>query len=537
MVPGLERRLRLDFSLYLAVFVVVVSAISWSIVIWGIRRGIDLTDEGFYLNSISLPFSYKVTYTQFGFILYPIYVLVGGDLIQLRLVGLLSLTSAAVYFVSTVLRLPLVHPPLPKMGRLVLAVGGSCAVLLEYFPWTPTPNYNLLNLFGVLVVFSGWLRILATSQDAALPSRYRVSAVVVFAVGFMVVTLVKPTTAPVLAIGLSGLTLPFGRRALTDVVCAGAFSFLLVVLALLAIDGDLSTLISRYRNSLIYIQLSQSGHDLSSSFAFGAEALTGVFGACLLGSWLKYGRGADPRTIVVFAALIFAPFAIAFGTNTGLLKSAPRAGVFWVVAIALFIIVAAPPNIRLRSFYFTMALCACAVLIVLAHAIQKPYRINGPLWQQTEWVSSMTKERLVKVDPATADYFRTLQTGARSAGFRVGTPIIDLTGMGPTSIYMLGGEAVGAAWINGGYPGSRNVTMLALSTVPSVDLRRSWILTAPSGHGHLPTDILNDVGLRFPDDYEEVTHAQTSFMSEQQVLWRPRESGAPPTCSSSCVTP
>ena len=113
------------------------------------------------------------------------------------------------------------------------------------------------------------------------------------------------------------------------------------------------------------------------------------------------------------------------------------------MAIALAVIIASPAKIRLPLLYLTMAVSACGVLIVLVHTIQKPYRVNGPLWQQTEWISSATQERLVKVDPATADYFRTLQNGARSAGFQAGTPIIDLSAVGPTAIYMLGGEAIG----------------------------------------------------------------------------------------------
>jgi hypothetical protein len=350
------------------------------------------------------------------------------------------------------------------------------------------------------------------------------------------VALVKPTTAAVLAIGVTGLTLPFGRRALIDVVFAGSLSFLLVVQVLLSIDGDLSTVILRYRNSLVYNDLSQAGHDMNGMFTLGAETLLGVFGAYLLGRQLKHGLGADPRYVALLTALVFAPIAIAFGTNTGILRSAPRAGIFWVVAIAFGIMIAAPSKIRLSLLYFTMAVSVCGVLIVVVHMVQKPYRINGPLWQQTEWISSATRQRLVKVDPATADYFHTLQNGARSAGFQVGTPIIDLTAMGPTAIYMLGGEAVGYPWLNGGYPGTRKVTLTALSTVPGAELRRSWILTSPEGHAHLPTDILNELGLPFPDGYEEVAHARTSYMNEEQILWRPRSAEALPACSGSCAT-
>jgi hypothetical protein len=102
---------------------------------------------------------------------------------------------------------------------------------------------------------------------------------------------------------------------------------------------------------------------------------------------------------------------------------------------------------------------------------------------------------------------------------------------------MLGGEAVGLPWIGSGYPGSRNLTLHALSTVPSAELRRAWIMTAPGGHAHLPTDILNDIGLKFPDEYEEVARARTSFMNAEHILWRPRRVEAPPACSGSYAMP
>jgi hypothetical protein len=144
------------------------------------------------------------------------------------------------------------------------------------------------------------------------------------------------------------------------------------------------------------------------------------------------------------------------------------------------------------------------------------------LRQQTEWISSAFHEHVVEVDPATADYFRTLLTGARAAGLQIGTPILDMTGVGPTTIYMLGGEAAGLAWIGTGYPGSRELALQGLSYVPAEKLRRSWILTAESGHESLPLDILATVGLNFPDGYEEVASAQTSVMVQRHVLWRPR---------------
>ncbi|MBW5435838.1 hypothetical protein FXB41_13905 [Bradyrhizobium canariense] len=518
MSAPIEPRLKGNSGLYVAAWTTAAALLAWGIVLWGLGRGLDVTDEGFYLNSISQPYLYPATYTQFGFLLHPIDLLLGGDLILLRLSGVVLLTLAAAYFVSSSFRLPGV-PALPGSARLPLVLGGACAVLLAYYPWIPTPNYNLLNLFGVMLVFGGWFRFLIIPEQAVLLGWRRLVAIAAFAIGFAIVALVKPTAAPVLAVGAMGLTLPFGRRALIEVIAGGALSIGLVVLALVAIDGDLPAAIQRYRNVLVLNELSETGHDVGSSLLLGAGMLLGVVVGYALGRWLMPNR--DRRHLAAILALILAPLALALGTNTGILHSVPRAGIFWVVAAAHVLIFAAPSRIRLPLACLAMAICSTLVAAVIVRAVQKPYRLNGPLWAQTEWISSASRAHFVKVDPVTADYFRALLTGAKAAGFKRGTPVIDLSGMGPTSIYVLGGAAIGLPWINGGYSGSQGLAVYVLSTIPRAELRRAWILTSPGGHGYLPTDILTDLGLKFPDDYEEVARGTTTYMNATHLLWRP----------------
>jgi hypothetical protein len=526
MIPGIDSRSTRGVTVILVLCITVASAGAWIVVIWGSWHGIDLTDEGYYLNSISHPFSYKSSYSQFGFLLHPIYILVDGNLILLRLAGVLLLTSAATAFVSTFLKLPVIDPTLPQRPRLVITIGTSCAVLLYYSEWIPTPSYNLLNLFGVLIAFIGWFRVLARAGDTASKSWHPFVAIVTLALGIALVALVKPTTAAAVGVGITVLTLPFGRRALTDVLIAGASSFLFFSLVMLAIDGSPSVVVSRYRGALLDNQIAQSGHDLTGLFnsfdrKLGAKLLVGLFVAYLFGRSTQNGR-MHRRYIAVLAALILTPLAIAFGTNTGISLVAARAGIFWIAATGLVAVAIIPLNARIPLLYLGVSIAAFGVFSILLHAVNRPYRVNGPLQQQTEWISSAFHERAVKVDPATADYFRTLLSGAESAGLQIRTPILDMTGFGPTTIYMLGGEAIGLAWISTGYPGSRDLALRALSSVPAGTLQRSWILTAPLGHDSLPIAILADVGLDFPNGYVEVTSAITSITNETHILWRPR---------------
>jgi hypothetical protein len=586
--PGNEH-----LGLLLGLLAAGVSLAAWSIVAWGFWRGIDLTDEGYYLNSISSPFIYKSSYSQFGFLLHPFYLLVGGDLILFRLVGLILLTTASAALISAFLRIPAIGVALERTDRILLAVAGSGAALLSYFSWIPTPSYNLLNLFGVLIIFTGWFEICRTGGEPSSRRWRRFISAAVCGVGFAVVALVKPTTAAALAVVLTSLTLAFGRRALADIVGAGVVSFLLVVLVLMVIDGDPSAIIMRYRSALQNNELSQSGHDLHGLFAgldlrlgyrgwatlllmavlgplvsmalsadgwklstrlvicagvlsiqfflarplitfnynisfwsLGVLTLTGIFTSRLLNRGVTPEFGEDRRYIALLLGAFFAPVAVGFGTDAGIWQAVVHAGLFWALTIALLVVLAAPRTLQLLWLHFTMAATACLVIEAMIFSVQRPYRIIGPLSEQTEWISSARSDRVVKVDPATAIYFRSLLTGARSAGFQVGTPIIDLTGIGPTTQYLLGGEPVGLAWISGGYPGSRDLALHAISQVPRAKLQQSWILTAPAGHDFLPIDILTTLGLRFPDEYEEVARARTSFMDEEHILWRPRSAKA-----------
>src|ERR1700675_1878245 len=68
------------------------------------RSGFDFTDEGFYLNWISNPWNFHSSVTQFGFVYYPLYKLVGGDIVLLRQANVLILFTLGWALCFTFLR-------------------------------------------------------------------------------------------------------------------------------------------------------------------------------------------------------------------------------------------------------------------------------------------------------------------------------------------------------------------------------------------------------------------------------------------------
>jgi hypothetical protein len=126
------------------------------------------------------------------------------------------------------------------------------------------------------------------------------------------------------------------------------------------------------------------------------------------------------------------------------------------------------------------------------------------------------------VQRSTAEYISTLQRAAAANGFRFGTPIIDLTGAAPGTVFALGGEAPGAPWLSGGYSGSVAYVRETLNRVPREHLRQAWVLTAPDASEALPDSILQSLGLDFPGDYRMVGRACFGTPCVEHFLWKPK---------------
>jgi len=144
------------------------------------------------------------------------------------------------------------------------------------------------------------------------------------------------------------------------------------------------------------------------------------------------------------------------------------------------------------------------------------------MWNETERVEIGVHSAALFVDKLTADYISGLQRAASGHGFRFGTPVIDLTGVSPGTVFALGAEAPGAPWLSGGYPGSTAYVQETLSQVPREHLRHAWILTAPGTSDALPASILTSLGLNFPGDYEVTGQACQGTPCAEHFLWKPK---------------
>ncbi|MBX9766198.1 MAG: hypothetical protein K2X47_02915, partial [Bdellovibrionales bacterium] len=119
------------------------------------------------------------------------------------------------------------------------------------------------------------------------------------------------------------------------------------------------------------------------------------------------------------------------------------------------------------------------------------------------------------------DYIASFRRIARENGFKPKTPVIDLTGRSPGTVYILGGTAPGAAWLLGGYPGSQAFVRSALKFVSCQELASSWIITEPDLSYQVPSGTLNHVGIDIEQGYLDlgtVTSPTPPFNAQHLLL-------------------
>jgi hypothetical protein len=114
------------------------------------------------------------------------------------------------------------------------------------------------------------------------------------------------------------------------------------------------------------------------------------------------------------------------------------------------------------------------------------------------------KSRLFLSEP-TAAYIRDLHQLSAANGFSAGDPVIDLTGVSPGSLYVMGARPLGVAWTLGrGYPGSGDFLTAALDDEACEAIAASWILTEPGSADSFSPEILGRSGIDVSGDYLQV---------------------------------
>lgn len=562
---------KLPASLVLEYILIALSLLgSISILVWILcfsKYGYDFTDEGFYLTWLSTPDLYSWSLSQFGFLYHPFYILLDGDIRQLRMFNVLVTYFLGWFLVDRVLQDIFPNDIKGRIGRVSFSFGFATAVFVFFSVWVLSPSYNGLNFQALLIAAIGLLMAQASVD------RKSIIGWLLIGIGGWLAFMAKPSSAVALG-GCVFFCLLFSKKINSRLMfLCGATVVVLVVLSALLIDGSLQLFIARLQMAMSFASYLGGGHSLRQLiridgfsitreesviclvafsycfvmaialnlktklfrwfglfFAFAGSLLVltmlagkyflpleaGSFHVLLISVvplstfalvWFRKKREffnhVSRSRVFLASALALFPHVFAFGTNNNYWQVGGLAGFFWLVGMLVLL----APSIRSVNptlFCFPLILVTQLIVVLLLQlAVESPYRQTQSLRFNSDSVQVGRTGSNLVLSKGYANYLSNSSKAVREAGFQPATPVIDLSGQSPGLLYSLGARNIGQAWMIGGYPGSVKLATEALMRVSCNELADSWLLIEPGGPRSLPDSLVASYGAK-ASDYEIV---------------------------------
>jgi hypothetical protein len=461
----------------------------------------------------------------------------------------------------TALRLP------QRAGFVAAAIALASSSLAVFDLWLPTPNYNSLALqslitatIGALLAGQRWSRssiagwiLIGIGGGFAFLAKPPTAAMLGCLIAFYVVVagkfslrglIVSAATAILLlvisALAIDGSLPGFGGRMvrglnLANQLAAGARSssffrwdgfdlsraqrtiFVVVMvatcgLATLAFLRDNRARLCAALTAALLAALSiaavagllplRISADLFQPTQFWAI----VLGVLLTSAALAAGayRLLSRSSLALILFLLMLPYAYALGTGNNPWTVASRAALFWVLAGFVVCVENAAADGGWRKLLPITAITLFLTTMIVAAAMEGPYRQIRPLRLQGDAVEINRQGSRLFLTEQAASYVRGLGLLAKENGLGTGDPVLDLTGASPGSLYVLGARPLGAAWILAGYPGSKDFLTTALRQETCGAIGASWILTEPGSRDAFSPGLLEPFGIDLSRDYLDV---------------------------------
>lgn len=232
-------------------------------VLWYCRYGIGFSDEGFYLIWIDNPFKYSNSVYLFGFIYHPLYLLLEGNIAELRQINILITFGLSWLLSHIFLKNIFGNQNFQNIYHYVISAGISTSTLLILRGWNPNPNYNWLNLQAIMLVCVG---LLLAEKNLVWRS---ILGYLLIGVGAWLVFMAKPTTFALLYV-VSFLYLLSSKKINASLFLLTVLSSLsLLIISALTIDGSIIGFIDRLKIGAENAKMLNAGHNLIEIFRFG----------------------------------------------------------------------------------------------------------------------------------------------------------------------------------------------------------------------------------------------------------------------------
>lgn len=258
---------------------------------------------------------------------------------------------------------------------------------------------------------------------------------------------------------------------------------------------------------------------------------------------LGIARSALAERWPLIAMFVGLPYVYAFGTNNNYWIAMACASIFFVLAgLASIERIASGERIvpMLLSYCVSVQLLTA---VVVQSGLESPYRQPQPLRENNFRVGIGESENELILSKSFGEFILEVLRVTHELQFKVGTPMIDLSGRSPGILYVLGARNIGQPWLIGGYPGSDDYAAAALRKLPCEDLVRAWVLDEPEGTVRISPAVLHVFGAHMDVDFELAGSFWTApgvggdKRSRLLQVWRPTrsEGAAVLACAASRV--
>jgi hypothetical protein len=166
-------------------------------------------------------------------------------------------------------------------------------------------------------------------------------------------------------------------------------------------------------------------------------------------------------------------------------------------------------------------------MCVIHSSLANPYRQPIDLWSNDVEIEIQEDKSYLKLSDPLANYVIQLRKAAYNNGFSPNTPVIDLSGHVPGSVYILKGYTPNFPWIYSAYPGAEAFHKRAFSTITCEEIARAWLIVDDKPMFHpISPHLLLESGIDIHSDFSLVGTAtfyssfanQGSHISEHFLL-------------------
>jgi hypothetical protein len=565
----------------------VVTGAAWAaatacvaVVLWRIGDGFDLTDEALYIQAVDPPRPDDAFNGLWGRWLRPLWQLLHWDVAAVRLAGLAALVAVAVVLGRSVRRL------VPTAPAAVVPVTVAAATGF-YVSGIRTPAYNWLAVVGAALACAACLSLLAGASarwgllaglGVTLAGLGKVTTGVVLAVlvaaaaarsrrpRALAWALLVPTAAAVIHVLLilpAGSTLAMVRRSSAMLAVYDPWHYTARGAVTTTLAAVLASALAALQSGGLagVLPLAAGPPRPRRAWWFGLLCAVSLLAAAAVALVSRrWPGGVDRATDDATAGLVILLVTIGVAACVGWAQRLERAPEPGALTGCTLLVVAAIACVAGSNFSFGFQLNATAVLLapacvlacrllpvqavrpttaallvaVTAGSLVTGGLVHGDPKYGAQLADSTTPVRLgpatVRVDAASAARLRSLVDTASAAGWRPGTPLVDLS-LVPAVPMVLGADVPPVLIVT--LPEFSRTAMVCQAVRGLGDRwRDAWVLVPTGKSSGYLREVGADLGRSWPGGYERVATFSDPFKQLDTVLLRPRAgaAGRPSDC-------